>query len=657
MVGTAGHIDHGKTELVKLLTGCDTDWLKEEKQRGMSIDLGFAPCSLADNANVGIVDVPGHERFIRNMVAGASSIDVVLLVVAADDGVMPQTREHLEVVQLLGVHRGLIALTKIDLVDQPRRDRAIEQIHSLVSGTFLQDAPILGVSSITGEGFDNFYEALNKAVSQTPRRDVQGVFRLPIERVFSVKGYGTVVTGVPAGGQIQMGEQLDLICLGSSETGGSRRLSCRVRGLQVFGRDTECGLAGQCVAVNIAQIDAGQIARGDALVSPGYFQPTHVVTGEFALLSRTIKPLAKRTPVTLHVGTSERQAKAVLLDRRELVAGQSCPAQFLLNVPVVAGPGDRFVVRTHSPRITIGGGVIVDTTLRPRRKLTENGLNEFSARRQTLGNPQATVLHLARQAGKEGISKSDLQHASELKPQQFAACLQQGLNDRTLLSWQAGRMIAHAEVLKDLGQLLIKLLRELHEATPHKTTFVAEEICKQLRVPQALFAILIENLLADGQLRGDDFQIGLADPQYQPAPPQQRAAEAVENIYRRCAARPPKLDELAGLARLDQPTAESGFRVLIEQGKLLQISDKFAMHAEVVNQARRTLVEHLRKNSQLISAEYKNLINSERKFAIGLLDYFDRLGITIRRGNIRVLGGKPDAKLRSFAKEKSKSRK
>ena len=648
MVGTAGHIDHGKTELVRLLTGCDTDCLKEEKQRGMSIDLGFAPCSLADNANVGIVDVPGHERFIRNMVAGATSIDVVLLVVAADDGVMPQTREHLEVVQLLGVQRGLIALTKIDLVDQARRERAIQQIRDLVKGTFLQNAAIVPVSSITAQGFDAFYEALNEVVAHTPRRSTQGVFRLPIERIFAVKGYGTVVTGVPASGQVQLGDQLELIRVASDEQDPNRRLTCRIRGLQVFGQNTESGLAGQCVAVNTAHVATGQIGRGDALVSPGYFQPTRIVTAELTLLSRMRKPLAKRTPVALHVGTSERQAKAVLLDQKELQPGQSCLVQLLLNGPIVAGPGDRFVIRTHSPRMTIGGGIVIDTTMPRRRKLTEKALDTFRSRRQHLGDPQGTVICLARQAGREGISKTDLQYASELKPKQFAACLEQGLQEGTLLSFQAGRMIAHTEVLEELQQSLTELLRDLHETEAHKTTFAVEQLAKQLYVSQALFAVVIENLLASGKLHGDSFQIGLADPQYQPAPPQQRAAEAVENVYRRCAARPPKLEELPALAGLDADTAQRGFRILIEQGKLLQISDKFAMHAEVVDQARKTLVEQLKENGQLISAEYKNLIDSERKFAIGLLDYFDRLGITIRRGNIRVLGGKPDANLRSL---------
>ena len=648
MVGTAGHVDHGKTELVKLLTGCDTDRLKEEKRRGMSIELGFAPCSLADNANVGIVDVPGHERFIRNMVAGASSIDVVLLVVAADDGVMPQTREHLEVVQLLGVKRGLIALTKIDLVDEDRRQRAIEQIRTLTMGTFLEGARIAPVSSITAEGFDGFYDALSEVVAQTPRRNTQGVFRMPIERVFAVKGYGTVATGVPASGQVQLGDKLELIRVGSDQQDPSRRVVCRVCGLQVFGKDTSCGLAGQCVAVNLAHVGSGQIGRGDALVTEGYFQPSQVVTGELSLLSRMKKPLAKRTPIALHVGTSERQGKAVLLDRKQLAAGDSCPVQFLLDGPIVAGPGDRFVIRTHSPRMTIGGGVLVDTSVLRKRKLKESELKAFWARRQGLGDPQATVVHLVEQAGEKGIGRGSLLYGSQLKAEKFELCLKRALAKGTLLTWEEGRMIIHAAALRELEKKLLELLKTQHEEAPKKLAFTVEQLQGQLGAAQGPLTMVIENLLGRGQVQGDAWQVGLANAGSALNSTERKGAEAVERVYRGCLAKPPKFEELAQMAGLDQATAKLGLKILLEQGKLLQISEKFTMHAEVVDRARDVLVSYLREHGQMISAEYKNLIDSERKFAIGLLDYFDRFGISIRRGNSRFLGGKPDASLRSL---------
>ncbi len=648
MVGTAGHIDHGKTELVKLLTGCDTDRLKEEKQRGMSIDLGFAPCSLADNANVGIVDVPGHERFIRNMVAGASSIDVVLLVVAADDGVMPQTREHLEVVQLLGVERGLIALTKIDLVDEARQAGAVEQIQELTRGTFLEGAKIAPVSSITGEGFDGFYEALSEVVTQTPRRNTQGVFRMPIERVFRVKGYGTVITGVPASGQVQLGDHLDLIRVGSDEHDPSRRLACRVRGLQVFGKDTRCGLAGQCVAVNIANVGSGEIGRGDALVDRGYFQPTQIITGELSLLSRLKKALVRRTPVALHVGTSERQGKAVLLDRKELAGGDSCAVQFLLDGPIVAGPGDRFVIRTHSPRMTIGGGVVVDTGMARRRRLSESELSGFWVRRQSLGDPQATVAHLAKQAGGKGISREDLQYASELKAEQFGLCLERALADGAVVAWEEGRMLVHAEALKELEKRLLELLREEHKAAPKRSAFAVAELPGRLGAAQGPLAMVIDGLLSRGEVQGDGWQVGLTEARYKLSGTEREGAEAIEKVYRGCGAKPPKFEELAGIAGVDEATAELGLKILLERGRLLQSSENFAMDAEVVGRARDVLVSYLREHGQLISAEYKNLIDSERKFAISLLDYFDRFGISIRRGNSRFLGGKPDASLRSL---------
>lgn len=648
MVGTAGHIDHGKTELVKLLTGCDTDRLKEEKQRGMSIELGFAPCALADNTRVGIVDVPGHERFIRNMVAGASSIDVVLLVVAADDGVMPQTREHLEVVELLGVKRGLIALTKIDIAEQASQSRAIEQIRELTRGTFLQDAAIAPVSSITGQGFDGFYEALSEVVNHTPGRNTQGVFRLPIERVFAVKGYGTVLTGVPASGEVQLGEQLELIHLRSSQETATQRISCRVRGLQVFGRDTERGLAGQCVAVNIAHVGSGQIGRGDALVEPGYFQQTEILTGRMKLLSRLKKRLAKRTPATLHVGTSERQCKMVLLDRSELAGGHCCPVQFLLDRPVLAGAGDRFVLRTHSPRMTIGGGVIVETRMTKRRKLYGTDLQQFQHRLQTLGNADATVEHLIKQAGAGGVSRNELQYAAGLKSAQLASCLENALAREAVKVFNQQKMFIHRETLKQLKVRLLELLESLHQANPNTALFSAEHLQSQLDVPGQLFEILANELLASGKVHGDNIQLGLPEAQGQLSGPDRQATQAVERVYLRCRARPPKKEELAQLSGQEEAAAGRGLDILIQQGTLLQISDKFAMHADVVGQARDVLVRYLREHGQLASAEYKDLIDSERKFAIALLDYFDRLGISIRRGSSRFLGGNPDASLRTL---------
>ena len=648
MVGTAGHIDHGKTQLVKLLTGCDTDRLKEEKARGMSIDLGFAPCSLADNANVGIVDVPGHERFIRNMVAGASSIDVVLLVVAGDDGVMPQTREHFEVVQLLGVKRGLVALTKIDIVDQDRRQAALDSIRDLIRGTFLQDAPVVAVSSITGEGFDDFYEALNRVVARTRPRSSEGVFRLPIERVFTVKGYGTVVTGVPASGQVQLHEQLELIRLASHDRSTHSRTACRVRGLQVYGRDADCGFAGQCVAVNIANPGTVPIARGDALVSPGYFEPTHILTGELDLLRRIAKPLPKRTRVAVHVGTSECQGKLVLLDRKELAAGDSCPAQILLDAPVVAGPGDRFVIRTHSPRMTIGGGVVVETTLTGRRKFSDKDLDLFRSRLVSLGDPEPTIVCLARQAGPEGIARSDLQYSSQLKPEKFLPLLDRLLASGTLLSWLDGRMILHPDPLAGLKHRLLVELDNQHAEHPNKTAFVVNELRQLLDISPGPFDLAVRGLISDGQITGDLSAVGLPDTACDLPPDQQTAVTKIEDFYRTSGTTTCKNEELSQLTGIELAQAKSSFDILIERGTLIRITDKFTMHVDVVETAREILVGHLRQHKELVSAQYKDLIDSQRKYAIGLLDYFDRLGISIRRGNSRFLGGKPDATLRNL---------
>jgi selenocysteine-specific elongation factor len=299
--------------------------------------------------------------------------------------------------------------------------------------------------------------------------------------------------------------------------------------------------------------------------------------------------------------------------------------------------------------MTIGGGVVVDTGMAPRRKLSESESRAFWARRQGLGDPQATVVHLVAQAGSKGISRDDLQYASELKAEQFGLCLERALADGTLLAWDEGRMIIHAEALKELEKRLLELLRKEHEAAPKRLAFAVDQLQGQLGAAEGTLAMVIEGLLERGQLQGDAWQVGLAEARYELSPAERDGAKAVERVYRGCGARPPKFEELAEMAGVDEATAELGLKILFEQGRLLQISEKFAMHAEVVGRARDVLVSYLREHGQLISAEYKNLIDSERKFAISLLDYFDRFGISIRRGNSRFLGGKPEASLRSLA--------
>ncbi|MCL4159014.1 UNVERIFIED_CONTAM: hypothetical protein GTU68_011548, partial [Idotea baltica] len=351
VIGTAGHIDHGKSTLVRALTGIDPDRLKEEKARGLTIDLGFAPLTLPDGRLVGIIDVPGHERFIKNMVAGASGIDLVVLVVAADDGVMPQTREHLSIMGLLGVKRGMIVLTKIDIVDEEMVELAEEDVRETVAGTFLEDAPIYRVSAISGEGFESFKGELFEAAGKVEPRAADGVFRMPIQRVFTSKGFGTVVTGIPLSGSVNVGDTLEIL------PGGMRG---KVRGIQAYKQKADSARAGHSTAINISDVSHKEVKRGCVASAPGFYRAARLIGARLTMLPHLDRPLQNRAAIRLHTGTIEAVGEVILLDAAELQPGDTGLVQIRLEEPVVCAPGDAFILRLASPLMSLGGGKILE---------------------------------------------------------------------------------------------------------------------------------------------------------------------------------------------------------------------------------------------------------------------------------------------------------
>ena len=346
VIGTAGHIDHGKSTLVRALTGIDPDRLKEEKARGLTIDLGFAPLTLPDGRLVGIIDVPGHERFIKNMVAGASGIDLVVLVVAADDGVMPQTREHLSIMGLLGVKRGMIVLTKIDIVDEEMVELAEEDVRETVAGTFLEDAPLYRVSAISGEGFEPFKDALFAAAGKVEPRAADGVFRMPIQRVFTAKGFGTIVTGIPLSGSVKVGDTLEVL------PGGMKG---KVRGIQAYKQKWESARAGHSTAINLSDVSHKEVKRGCVASEPGFYRAARLIGARLTMLAHLDRPLQNRAAIRLHTGTIEAVGEVILLDAVELQPGETGLVQIRLEEPVVCAPGDAFILRLASPLMSLGG--------------------------------------------------------------------------------------------------------------------------------------------------------------------------------------------------------------------------------------------------------------------------------------------------------------
>ncbi len=474
MLGTAGHVDHGKTALVKLLTGCDTDRLADEKQRGLTIELGFAPCAMADERIVGIVDVPGHVDFIRNMVAGAHGVNVVIFVVAADDGVMPQTREHLDILTLTGCDRGLVALTKIDTVDSELRALAIDEVRQFVQGTFLQQAPICPVSNITGEGFDRLFSALNEQVNQAADRPADGCFRMWIERAFRIAGFGAVASGIPTAGTVGEGDRLELL------PGGQ---SVRVRKLQVYGQDSQTGQGGECVALNVADVDFDALSRGKVLAQTGVFEAATYVEADLRLLDRATRPLEDYAEVHVHAGTAELMANVAMLDGRPIEPGQSKLVQLRLREPSALAAGDRFVIRGSLAGLaggrvtTLGGGRILSTSdikLRRNRPWTLEGLADL---RDALDDADAWVEMHARQAGGP-VGIDALARAAQLPCErvgQIAAALARAGRLRAL---GEGRWV-HPRTVADLGRRIIEALDTFHSEHPRRLGLSADALAER----------------------------------------------------------------------------------------------------------------------------------------------------------------------------------
>jgi len=393
ILGTAGHIDHGKTSLIKAISGTDTDRLKEEKERGITIELGFASLDLPDGQHLGIVDVPGHEKFVKNMVAGATGIDIVVMVIAADEGVMPQTREHMEICTLLGIQHGLIVMTKTDMVDEEWLELALEDIREFSQGTFLEEAPIMPVSSVTGDGIPELIGAINEIAGSIPQRPPSSLFRLPIDRVFTMKGFGTVITGTLVSGKISVGETIMVYPTG---------ITSKVRGIQVHNLSAETAEAGQRTAINFQGLDKAAVKRGEVLSTPDALIASYMVDISFHYLASSKKPLKNRTLVRFHTGTSEVMGYLILLEQEELPPGQTVVAQLRLDSPVAIVKDDRFVIRSYSPVRTIGGGQVLNPIPQKHKRLKQDVIDGLQ--HLTDEDPEAIISQQIQQAGYGGVS-------------------------------------------------------------------------------------------------------------------------------------------------------------------------------------------------------------------------------------------------------------
>ncbi len=625
-LGTAGHIDHGKTALVKLLTGCDTDRLKAEKERGISIDLGFAPCKIAD-LEVGIVDVPGHENFIKTMVAGAAGMDAVMLVVAADDGVMPQTREHMEILTLLGVGRGVVALTKIDRVDEEHQALALEETKAFLRGTFLEDAPVCPVSSVTAEGFDGFFTTLRGLLDSLRPKSLDGVFRLPVDRAFSARGYGTIVAGIPLAGSAHIDDELLLLPEG---------LTSRIRQIEVYGRGADTVKAGQCAAINVRHWDARAIRRGHVVTVPGYFQPEEWFVGTLRLLRQANSGIKSGMGIKLHTGTSEVAAKVYPLEGNRVAAGEERLVQFHAAKPLIAGPGDHYIVRSLSPATTIGGGVLVEAVSRKLKRNRPGLVEELRRKAGTISDPRGFLECELRTAPNAAASEEYLAKRTKMRHERARELLDRFVDEGRALALSAGSYI-HRDTAEEVGDAVLELLRKFHENAPESPGIPLERLRRDSRFDYAVLDSLVSLMKRDGRLVEQDGRLALAG--HRPTFQDEDAAALarIEGLFLHGAYHPPSLEEVERATGISDERLDKLVGILQEHKRLVRVEGGILFHVEAVDRARAVLVDYLQREGRLESVKFKYLLETTRKYAIPLLDYFDQIGVTRRVGNTRFL--------------------
>jgi selenocysteine-specific elongation factor len=630
MLGTAGHVDHGKTALVKVLTGCNTDTLAVEQQRGLTIELGFAPCQMYDERIVGIVDVPGHVGFIRNMVAGAQGVDVVILVVAADDGVMPQTREHLDILTLMGVSHGLTALTKTDVVDAELCELARQETGEFVAGTFLAGAPICGVSNITGEGFPEFLAELNKAVDACESRQVDGLFRLWVERSFTIRGFGTVVSGIPSSGQISVGDELRIAHTGRT---------ARVRGVEVYGRESQTGMAGECVAINLVDIDAADVPRGSLVCDSDVYEPADMVEADLKLLASARKAMKDYAEVHVHVGTAEVMANIAILDGGPIAPGESRIVQLRMKSPLAMAPGERFVIRAPGPggiNTTLGGGRILDTSNKRLRRNRPWLLEKLSAMRDALDSPPDWVAIHLKQAGQAATPQA-IARLAKIPPVQAADALKTLTARRTARKMPDGKFIC-CELIEQTAAAIVEAIGRFHQENPTRAGIPRADLEAGLQSGAGLFAPALDGLLGDGKVVLADTVLALAGSGTHLSAEDRELCLRIEQMLKQAHLTPPLPGDIADkLGVTDEKFAEMT-ALLVDRGKLVQLDRKVILHNDTIDAAKSVVLDLFAKSSIFTTMEFRDALGASRKVAVPLLDHLDTLKFTVRSANRRKPG-------------------
>lgn len=633
ILGTAGHIDHGKTSLIKAVTGTDTDRLKEEKERGITIELGFASLDLPNGQHVGIVDVPGHEKFVKNMVAGATGIDIVVMVIAADEGVMPQTREHMEICTLLGIKHGFVALTKIDMVDEEWLELATEDVREFTAGTFLENTPIVPVSAVKEQGLQEFNRILESICSQVPERSLSSLFRLPVDRVFTMKGFGTVITGSLISGRVHVGDTIMIY---------PSMIISKVRGIQVHNQGVSMAEAGQRTAINFQGLEKAAINRGEMLALPGTLKPSFMVDLQLQYLASNKKPIKNRTRVRFHTGTSEILGNLILLDREELSPGEQAPVQLRLDEPVCLVKDDRFVIRSYSPVRTIGGGQVLNP-IPPKHKRFKpevvQGLQRIAER-----SPEELIAYYIDQTGFAGAAFSDLVLMTNITEKSLEQQLQALLSRKAvLLVDRDSRIFMHTSSFRQLRQDLTAHLERYHKTYPLKTGMPKEELKTKLppNLSPKLFNLLMNQMLKEGEISVVEDTVHLASHTVALGADQEDIRDKILKTYRESGLQPPYFKELGKQLTADPARARDVLNLLVKEGRLVKVKEDLFFDADAVSRLKQRLVEFLTIHGEISTPQFKEMTAASRKYVIPLIEFFDAQNFTIRIGDIRKLRKSP----------------
>jgi len=629
ILGTAGHIDHGKSSLVKALTGTDPDRLKEEKERGITLDLGFASLDLPGGNRLGIVDVPGHEGLIKNMLAGVGGMDIVMLVIAADEGIMPQTREHLAICDLLHVKKGLIVLTKMDMVDKDWLALVQDEVREVVKGTFLEKAPLVPVSSKTGENLPLLVQELGKLAAEVTPKSSNGILRLPIDRVFTMKGFGTVITGTLLSGTISAEQEVEILPKG---------IKTKVRGIQSHSQAAQRAVAGQRTAVNLQGIEKDQLSRGDTIVSAGFFTSTKTLDATLNLLEQAPRGLKTGSRIRFYNTTQEAIGRITILGTNQVAPGEDAFVQLRLEQPVIIQHGDRYILRFYSPMETLGGGMVLNPHTRRHKNATmKESLENLRILEQ--GKTEDRLSLLVSGKGLTGMEEATAIGTIAADKQDITAALTSLAQKKAVL--RVDNLYVHTSHLAALEGKTLDLIKQFHKDNPLKAGLDKEELkgMLRMRINPKVLNVAIDGLVKKKQLESEGSKLRVPGFKAAGGKINDEVKNRIVEAIKKGGTQPPIREELPALFSISEKDAKDLLKLLADEGRTVRITDSLHLDKKVVETIKADLRKHLEEKKEITMAEFRDLARTSRKFAVPLMEYFDSQKLTQRVGDKRVLRG------------------